>query len=43
MGGRGWEILWSKEGGGRGRVGAESGMGGDRDDTERIRNLNRSV
>ena len=28
---------------GRGREGAESGMGGDRDDRERIRNLNRSV
>jgi len=41
-GGRGWEGLGRKRGG-EGDWGAKSGMGGDEDDIQRVRNFNRGM
>ena len=41
-GSRGWEGLWRKRREG-GEKGAESGMGGDGGDVQRVRKLNRGV
>jgi hypothetical protein len=41
-GSRGWEGLGRKRRG-RGKRGAESGMGGDRGDVQRVRKLNRGM
>jgi hypothetical protein len=43
MGGREWEGLGRKNGGGRHRRGTGSGMREDGDDIQRVRNLNRGV
>jgi hypothetical protein len=42
-GNRGWEELGIKRREGRGKRGEESGMGGDGEDVQRIKKLNRGV
>jgi hypothetical protein len=42
-GSRGWEGLGRKRGGEEGKDGAGSGMERDRNDIQRVRNLNRGI
>ena len=40
---RGWEGLGRKRGGGKGKKGTGTGMGGDEGDVQKVRKLNRGV